>query len=90
MDYEDWYNIVTEMNNLAKLGGPIKLGAITLNGDLASAADAIQRGADSLTTVDTGELKVNLKSSGINIRSGAEAMNDDVTAGIRAMAHSQV
>jgi len=34
IDYADWYNIVTEMNNIAKLGGPIKLGAYTLTGDL--------------------------------------------------------
>jgi len=29
------------MNNLAKIGGPIKLGALTLNGDLESASAAI-------------------------------------------------
>jgi len=34
IDYQDWYNIVTEMNNMAKLGKPIKVGAYTLSGDL--------------------------------------------------------
>ena len=90
IDYEDWYNIVTEMNNIAALGGPIQLGAIKLDGSLEAASDAIQRGCDSLTAIDTGDLKVNLGSIGINIQSGAEAMQQSVTDGIQAAANSQV
>lgn len=91
MDYEDWYNIVTEMNNIAGISGTqIELGAITLDGKLESAAEAIQRGARALTAVDTGEIKVNLGAVGIEIKSGAEAMQQSVTDGIQAAAKAQV
>ena len=90
IDYEDWYNIVTEMNRVAALGEPIKLGALTLDGSLEAASNAIQAGCDSLTAIDTGEIKVNLGSIGIGIKSGAEAMQDSVTSGIQAAAKSQV
>ena len=91
INYEDWYNIVTEMNNIAGISGEqIRLGAITLDGKLESAAEAISRGARALTTVDTGDLKVNLGAIGIEIQSGAEAMQESVTKGIQAAAKSQV
>lgn len=91
INYEDWYNIVTEMNNIAGISGTkIELGALTLDGKLESAAEAISRGARALTTVDTGDLKVNLGAIGIEIQSGAEAMQDSVTKGIQAAAKSQV
>jgi len=70
------------MNNIAALGGPIKLGALELDGSLEAASKAIQAGCDALTTVDTGDLKVNLGSIGIDIQSGAEAMSQSVTNGI--------
>ena len=91
INYEDWYNIVTEMNNIAGISGTkIELGALTLDGKLESAAEAISRGARALTTVDTGDLKVNLGAIGIEIQSGAEAMQNSVTKGIQAAAKSQV
>ena len=90
IDYTDWYNIVTEMNNIAALGGPIEIAGERLDGSLESAANLIQQGADALTAVDTGEIKVDLSRIGTGIASSAEMMNDGVTAGIKAMADSQV
>ena len=91
MDYEDWYNIVTEFNNMATKDAPIILSdAIKLDGTLTAASKAIQAGAESLTTVDTGELKVNLTSVGIGIESGAAALNAGVTKGIQGVAEAQV
>ena len=91
MDYTDWYNIVTEMNNIATKEAPIILSdAIKLDGTLKAASDAIQAGADSLTAVDTGDIKVNLGAIGIGIESGAAAMQDSVTKGIQSAAQSQV
>ena len=91
IDYQDWYNIATEINNMAATTGQeIKIGALTFKGDLESASAAIQAGAESLTTVDTGELKVNLASVGIGIKSGADAMTDGITEGIQGVAKAQV
>ena len=97
IDYEDYYNIITEMNNVAGMSGQfitigkdIQGNALVLDGSLEAASKAIQAGCDSLTTIDTGDLKVNLGAIGLNISSGAEAMENSVTAGIQAAAKSQV
>jgi hypothetical protein len=87
MDYENWYNIVTEFNHMAALSGhEIQLGAYTLRGNMEDAAAAIEGGAANLETVDTGELKVNLGKIGFDVESGSEAMNEGVKAGIEATA----
>jgi phage tail tape-measure protein len=90
MDYTDWYNIVNEMNNIAALGGPIEIAGETLNGSMESAANLILQGAEALTTIDTGEFKVDLSKIGTGIASSAEMMGDDVSAGIKAMSDAQV
>lgn len=97
IDYEDYYNIITEMNNIAGISGQtitigkdIEGNALILDGSLERASAAIQAGCDSLTSVDTGDLKVNLGAIGLNIESGSEAMLDSVTSGIQAASKSQV
>ena len=90
IDYEDWYNIVTELNNIAALGEPIEIAGKKLDGSLLAASELIQEGANALTTVDTGEIKVNLGAIGTGIASAGEFMNEGVTKGIQAMAESQV
>ena len=90
MDYTDWYNIVTEMNNIAALGGPIELAGVKLDGSMEAAAELIQKGAEALTTVDTGELKVNLGAISADLSSSASFMQQSVTDGIQAVAKSQV
>lgn len=90
IDYTDFYNIVTEMNNLARIGGDIKLGAYTLNGDLESAAKLIEAGAKALTTTDTGDIAVSLGDIGIDFKTGSGDMSKGIQDGIKAMADSQV
>ena len=90
MDYTDFYNIVTEMNNIAALGGPIEVGAYTLDGKLESAAALIQAGADALTAIDTGEVMVDLSGIGLALSSGGSSLEAGITKGIQSMAESQV
>ena len=90
IDYQDWYNIVTEMNNMAKLGGPIKVGAYTLSGDLQDAADLIEAGAKALTVTKTGEVKVALGDIGISFKAGADDMSKGIDTGLDAIADSQI
>jgi len=90
MAYEDWYNIVTELNYMASLGQPIEFAGERLDGSLEGAARLIQRGAESLTTVDTGELMVNLGGIGLDLKSGGEALQNGVTAGMKEVAHGQI
>jgi hypothetical protein len=78
IDYTDFYNIVTEMNNLAALGGDIKLGAYTLNGDLESAAKLIEAGAKALTTTKTGDIAVSLGDIGVSFKAGSGDMSDGI------------
>lgn len=91
IDYTDFYNIVTEMNNLAKISGPIILNdAYTLNGDLKSASKLIEAGAQALTTTDAGDIAVSLGDLGINFQAGAGSMSEGIQKGIETMANSQV
>jgi hypothetical protein len=82
IDYQDWYNIATEMGNIAKLGGPIKVAGITLDGSLEQTAKLIEKGASALTTTDTGEIKVALSGIGLDLTSGANDMTKGVDKGI--------
>lgn len=90
VDYQYWYNLVTEMNNIAALGGNIEFAGETLDGSLEAASKLIEKGASSLVATDTGEIKVALSGMALNFESGADAFSDDVTKGIKAMAQSQV
>jgi len=93
MAYEDFYNIVTEMNNLVSLtGNAVQLGkdvegnAMYLDGSLESAAALIERGAGALKVTANGDLKVDLSSIGVSFSSGATDLNKNVDAGIEALA----
>ena len=90
VDYDYWYNLVTEMNNIAKLGGPIQFAGETLDGSLEAASKLIQKGADSLVATDTGEIKVALSGMSLNFEAGADAFSGGVTEGIQTLAKSQV
>lgn len=90
IDYQDFYNIATELGNLAKLGQPIEIAGITLDGSLEKTAELIEKGAGALETVDTGELKVNLNAVGLDILGGANGLSDNVDKGINQIAHAQV
>lgn len=89
--YQDFYNIITEMGNIAaKSGVPIQLGAEKFVSDAESAAALINEGAQCLTVASDGSIKVNLSKFGLDFEGGADAMADNVDAGIQAIAKSQI
>lgn len=91
IDYQDWYNIANEINNMAAITGQeIEIGALKFDGSLESASAAIQAGCNALTAVDSGEMKVNLMDVGINIQSGADLMGKGIDDGIDQVAKSQI
>jgi len=93
IEYQDWYNMVMEMNNIAKLGGDIKLGAYTLDGEAESAAKLIEAAAAALTVDSNGQVKValgDIADLGIDFSSGADDMAKNVDAGVKAYAKAQV
>lgn len=90
VDYDFWYNLVTEMNNIAKVSGTeIEFAGERLNGDLTAASALIEKGAASLVATDTGEIKVALSGMQLDFKTGADAFSGGVTEGIRALAKSQ-
>ena len=90
MDYTDFYNIVTELNNMAGMGADIELAGIKLDGSLETASALIQKGAESLTTVDTGDMKVNLAGIGLSLSSGGSSLEKGITSGVESIANAQV
>ena len=90
IDYKDFYNIATELGDLAKLGGPIEVAGITLDGSMEKTAALIQKGAESLTTIDTGDLKVSLQAVGLDILGGANSLSSGVDKGMKEFAKSQI
>ena len=90
INYQDWYNIATEMNNIAALGGEFEVAGVKLDGSLEAAAELIQKGANALTSTDTGEIKVSLGDIGVNFKAGSGDMSNGIDAGLKAMAQSQI
>lgn len=90
MAYEDFYNIITEMGNIAELSGQaVDLGNETVS-NAESAANLITKAAGALKVTSDGKLKVDLSSIGVDFKAGADQMNKDVNAGIKAVAQSQI
>lgn len=90
IDYQDWYNIVTEMNNIAALGGEFEVAGVKLNGSMEAAAELIQKGANALVATKTGDLKVAMGDIGVEFKAGAGGMKQGIDDGIKAMAQSQI
>ena len=91
IEYEDFYNIMTEMGHIAeKSGTPIKIGAEKFITNAETAAKYIEEGAKCLTVATDGSVKVDLSSFGLDFSTGAAAMQSGVDEGIHAIAHSQV
>lgn len=90
IDYQDWYNIVNEINHIAgATGTEIEIAGVVLDGKLEKAASLIQKGADALTTIDTGEVKVNLGAAGLNIKSAGQLLTKDVNTGIQKFTQAE-
>ena len=91
MGYQDFYNIVTEINQMAAVSKQkIKIGAYTLSGNMQDAANLIQAGASALASVDGGEMKVNLGQLGIDMQAGASQMRNGLNSGLKTMAQEQI
>ena len=91
MAYQDWYNIITEMNNIAGTSGQtIEIAGVQLDGSMEAAAAAIQKGAKALKVTADGSIKVDLSGFGIDLAAGANSMQEGVDRGIDAIADSQI
>ena len=90
IDYQDWYNMITEMNNLASESHKITFAGQELDGSLEAAAKLIEKGAASLVATNTGEIKVALSGMELDFEAGADAFSSGVTQGIQSLAKSQV
>ena len=91
MAVQDFYNIVTEMNNLIALSGEqIELAGVTLDGSAEAAAELINKGMSSLTNIDGKGVKVNLEDLGIDFASGADSAKNNFADGVHALAESQI
>ena len=88
IDYTDYYNIITELNNLAGLSGNITLAGVTLNGSLESAAELINKGAAALVATDSGQIAVSLGDIGIDFKAGSGEMSTGITKGLETLANS--
>ena len=90
MDYSDFYNLITEMGNLANItGDAIQIGEnVKVNAE--NVASLIEQAAGALEVQSDGSLKVNLSKIGIDFASGTDAMADNIDKGIDAVADSQI
>ena len=93
MEYQDFYNIINELNNMLalthqsmKLGKDIEGNAMYLDGSLESAAALIERGAGAMKITADKKMKVDLSGIGIDFAASADEMNKNVDAGIDAVA----
>jgi len=91
MEIQDFYNIVTEMNNLAAATGTsIEFMGQSLNGDLTNAANLIEAGFGSLSNVDGKGVQVDMGKLAANLQTGATDMGKGFDTAIKEMADSQV
>ena len=90
IDYQDWYNIVNEMNNLAALGDDIEVAGVKLDGSMEAAAALIEKGASALTVDSAGNVKVALGDIGVDFKAGTDTMSKGIDKGIDQMADSQI
>jgi len=97
MGYEDFYNIVNELNNMAAVSGhAIQIGhtiegnAYELDGTLESASNFITEGIKTLTSVDSGDMMVNIGALGINLAKGGEDLKNGIKDGVDAIADAEI
>ena len=89
--YQDWYNIANELGHIAQVtGNQFEIAGITLDGSLEKTAALIQKGADSLTAVDSGELLVSLPKMGVDFASAAGGLGANIDDGIHEIAQAEV
>lgn len=90
IEIQDFYNMVTEMNNLAAMSGEIEFLGYKLDGSLESASKLINAGLSAISNVDGEGAKINLTNFGIDFSTGAAGMGTNIHEGIQQMAKSQI
>lgn len=90
IDYTDFYNIITEMGNLAEKSGEIRLSATQVLNNAEDAAALIEQGANALSIAADGSIKVDLGKLGIDFSTGANDLKASVGEGIKEIADSQI
>lgn len=91
MKVQDFYNIVNQMNNLAKLSGnQLQFMGETLDGSAESAASLISKGFSALDNVDGKGVMINLQKIGLQFSEGAEGLGEGFEDSIHSMAQSQI
>ena len=81
--YQDFYNMISFA------GDEILAGAKDANGNLITASDLLDAGAQALVNVD-GETFVDLSKLGANFNLGATNMKEGLTKGIHTLAQNQI
>ena len=90
MDYSSFYNLVTEMGNLAQMTKKaIPLGKETVS-NAETAAALIEKAAGALQIQADGSVKIDLSRIGVDFVSGADKMNANIEDGIHQVAQSQI
>lgn len=91
MGIQDFYNMVNEMNNLAKLSGTtIQFMGQSLSGELKDASDLIIRGFGYIKNIDGEGAAIDFKGFTGSFENGAADMAKGIDAGIKKMAESQI
>lgn len=91
MAIQDFYNIVSEMENLANISGTsFQLAGYQIGGEASQAADLITAGLGKLTNIDGKGVKVNLEGLSLDFSSGADKAKENFAEGVHALAESQV
>ena len=90
MDYTDFYNIITELGNLADATGGIVMDGEVILANSEEAASLIEKGAAALSVSADGSVVVDLSQLGIDFVSGADSLKESVNEGIKEVAQSQI
>ena len=90
MAYEDFYNIVTELSNLAATSDQVFTLSDKFQVNATNAAELIEQGANALKIASDGTLKVDLSKLGIDFSTGAADLKQQVGKGIQSVAKSQI
>ena len=90
MSTQDFYNIVNEMSNVARLTGtPIMLMGEELDGSLEKASALIQKGFNALTIVEGQGAQIDLSNMGLQV-TGIDDMTDMTDEALQQVAQANI
>ena len=94
IDLTDYYNIINEMSNIARLTGhTMKFMGMEINGDATQTAELIEAGFRAMTLVDGEGAKIDLSglaNFGLDFSMSAQDMGAGIEAGLQDYARAQV